>query len=191
MIKRLIEKNGLLAFWRMAQALDRRFRSMVATHAWRKKAIHFGMASIVQDRVFVEDITHISVGKQCLIGSNSQFTTEISTASVTMGSGVQINRDVHIDYTGGLLIGDNVLISEAVVLYTHDHGLDPRSEPISYQKNIAQGAWIGARAILLPNCRIVGESAIIGAGSVVTSDVPPKCIYAGNPARLIRSLEAP
>lgn len=188
MIKGLVERNGLLAFWRLLQALDRRVRSKVATYVWRKKAIRFGVASIVQDRVFVEDLAGISIGNQCLIASCTHFTTESSTGSVTMGSGVQINRDVHIDYTGGLLIGDNVLISEAVVIYTHDHGLDPRSEPISYPKSIGQGVWIGARAILLPNCRVIGEGAIVGAGAVVTSDVPPNCIYAGNPARLIRSV---
>ena len=53
---------------------------------------------------------------------------------------------------------------------------------------IEDGAWIGAGAIILPNV-VVGARSVVGAGSVVTRSVPPGCVVAGNPARLLRRLE--
>ena len=109
---------------------------------------------------------------------------------MSLSDGVQINRDVQLDITGGLTIGDRVLISEGAVIQTHDHGLDPRATPRPKPKWIAADVWIGQRAIVLPGCRRIGEGAIIGAGAVVTRDVAAGTIVAGNPARVISSQRA-
>ena len=97
----------------------------------------------------------------------------------------EINRDVHLDTTGGLSIGSGVLISEGAVIYTHDHGLDPRSAPDGLPKTIGRNVWIGTRAVILPKCQRIGTGAVIGAGAIVTRDVPPFAIVAGNPARVV------
>lgn len=56
-----------------------------------------------------------------------------------------------------------------------------------YKKlTVGHDVWIGANAIILPGCCNIGNGAIIGAGSIVTKDVPPYSIVAGNPARMIR-----
>ena len=59
----------------------------------------------------------------------------------------------------------------------------PPSAPVVIENNV----WIGAKAVILPGVRI-GQRAIIGAGSIVTRDVPAKCVAAGNPARVLRYL---
>ena len=59
----------------------------------------------------------------------------------------------------------------------------PPSAPVIIEDNV----WIGSKAVILPGVRI-GHRSVIGAGSIVTSDVPPKCVAAGNPARVIRYL---
>ena len=61
-------------------------------------------------------------------------------------------------------------------------GEDVPSEPLV----IAGDVWIGARAIILPGCKRIGAHSIIGAGSVVTHDVPDYAIVGGNPAKVIR-----
>jgi acetyltransferase-like isoleucine patch superfamily enzyme len=64
------------------------------------------------------------------------------------------------------------------------HTALPPSKPIVIEDDV----WIGSHVVILPGVRI-GKNAVIGAGSIVTRDIPPRCVAAGNPARVIRQLE--
>jgi maltose O-acetyltransferase len=87
-------------------------------------------------------------------------------------------------------IGNDVAVSyDALVTDSDDHGLEggrPRTAPVT----IGDGAWIGARAIILPGVT-VGRRAVIGAGSIVTRDIPDDSLAAGQPARVLRRLSYP
>lgn len=99
----------------------------------------------------------------------------------------QINTNVVLDFSGGLIVGERTLVSESVIIYTHTHGYLPKSAPAGIKKAIGKDVWIGARAIILPKCQCIGAGAIIAAGSVVATDVPTGAIVAGNPACVIGS----
>ena len=90
-------------------------------------------------------------------------------------------------------IGHNVQIAPMVQLYTALHPLvpDERRSGLESAKPIRIGddVWIGGGAIILPGVS-VGNAAVIGAGSVVTHDVPARTVVAGNPARVIRTIGA-
>jgi acetyltransferase-like isoleucine patch superfamily enzyme len=106
-------------------------------------------------------------------------------AGISIGFGSVINRNVLLDGRSGLRIGDNVSISEGVAIFTLDH--DPNSPTFEEQGapvNIGNRVFIGAQAIILPGVAL-GEGAVVGAGAVVTHDVPPFTIVAGVPARPI------
>ena len=135
--------------------------------------------------VWVMEPSAVEVGANSLIATGVSMSTEISGMMLKISSNVQINSNVMLDHTGGLRIGSNVLISEDVLIYTHDHGLDPRSKPRPLEKIIEDDVWVGARCIVLPSCRSIGRGAVIGAGSILTKDVPEYAICAGNPARVI------
>jgi len=113
--------------------------------------------------------------------------------NVRIGSNCAINHDVFILGQCGIDIGDDVVLSTRVMLI--DASLDPSTfgEPLKRKYNdapicIGRGAWIGAGTIVLPGVT-VGERSVVGAGSVVTRDVPPLSVVAGNPARLIRKID--
>ena len=88
-------------------------------------------------------------------------------------------------------IGDYTLIGPAVQIYTPMHPLDAaqrRQQEFGKPIEIGSDVWIGGGAIILPGVRI-GSRAVIGAGSVVTRDVPDDVFAAGNPCRVIRRLQ--
>jgi maltose O-acetyltransferase len=88
-------------------------------------------------------------------------------------------------------IGDDVQIGPNVQLLTPTHPLEPdarrakweAAEPIAIQGNV----WLGGGVIVLPGVTI-GENTVVGAGSIVTKDLPPNVVAAGNPARVVRSI---
>lgn len=102
-----------------------------------------------------------------------------------LGARVSINAFVHIWAQGGLTIGDDTLIASHVAITTLTHEPSAKSfRETLVLKPIAIGAnvWIGTHAVILPGVTI-GDHAIIGAGAVVTRDVPPGTTVVGVPAR--------
>jgi acetyltransferase-like isoleucine patch superfamily enzyme len=91
---------------------------------------------------------------------------------------------------GGIKIGNNVLIGPYSQLYSVDHGHkgkkpNHRQRSIYSKIIIEDEVWIGANSIILKGVKI-GKGAVIGAGSIVTKNVSPYTIYAGNPAKFIK-----
>lgn len=109
--------------------------------------------------------------------------------SVSIGKNVFINMGCTFMDRGGITIENGALIGPKVNLITENHPEDPEDRRFVYSKPILirKGAWIGAAATVLPGITI-GRNAIVGAGSIVTKDVPDNTIVAGNPARIIRKI---
>ncbi len=115
---------------------------------------------------------------------------------ITLGSRVFVGHGCTFSSGRSITVGNDVLIAAGVRIHDNDgHPLDPerrlRGEKISLEETaevvIENGAWIGAQAIILKGVR-VGQNSIVGAGAVVTSDVPADTIVAGNPARAVKHL---
>lgn len=103
----------------------------------------------------------------------------------------------------GVRIGRYTSIARGVRFFTQNHPMDDLStHPFFYDPRlgivaedvleageirVGSDVWIGANAVITPGCKSIGDGAIVGAGSVVTHDVPPFTVVAGNPARTIRS----
>ncbi len=102
-----------------------------------------------------------------------------------IGSQSQIDRDSILDFSGNLTIEERVVISEAVIIYTHSHGHNPKSEAQKTPLVIADDAWIGSRAIISEGAGRIGRGAIVAAGAVVTKEVGDWKIVGGAPARVI------
>jgi maltose O-acetyltransferase len=118
--------------------------------------------------------------------------------------GYQLGRDVYIAdglivveelaQRGNLIIGDRVSIGPRVTIVTSshpNHSLILPVAPVAFGRvAIDADAWIGAGAIILPGVHI-GRGAVVGAGSVVTADVPSLTVVAGQPAKPLRTLGVP
>lgn len=134
-------------------------------------------------RLFYLKLAGIEIGSETSIAMHCFITG----ANISIGSNTVINRFCYLDGRVRLYIGSNVNISHYVLIQTLTHDpQDPNFVCIEAPVVIMDNAWIGARAIILPGVKI-GEGAVIGAGSVVTKDVDPYSIVAGNPAKHIRN----
>jgi acetyltransferase-like isoleucine patch superfamily enzyme len=113
-------------------------------------------------------------------------------ATITIGQNVGVSGCT-ISAAERIVIDDNVLIGSGCLIADSDfHPIayedrDDTDKTLSAPVHICEGAFIGARSIVLKGVTI-GRGAVIGAGSVVTRDVPPGVIAAGNPARVIRQI---
>lgn len=112
----------------------------------------------------------------------------VRTANVKFGRNVIIMPGCLMMSAGGITIEDDVLIAANVQLISNNHDLEQRNIITCKPVRICRKAWIGAGSTILPGVT-VGENAVVGAGSVVTRDVEPNTIVAGNPARLIREIK--
>lgn len=111
--------------------------------------------------------------------------------NITLGEKVYFNFNCVVLDVARVNIGDNAMFGPAVQIYTATHPIDAteRRTGLESAKPVTIGAdvWVGGGAIICPGVTI-GARSIIGAGSVVTRNIPPDVIAAGNPARVIREL---
>lgn len=115
-------------------------------------------------------------------------------ANILLGERVLFNCNCVVLDVAPVTIGDHTLFGPAVQVYTVTHPLDAglrRTREFAKPIDIGRDVWVGGGgAILCPGVRI-GARSVIGAGSVVTRDIPEGVFAAGNPCRVIRVLEAP
>lgn len=110
--------------------------------------------------------------------------------NITIGRDVFINSGCHFQDQGGIVIGDGSLIGHNVVLATINHDLDPKNNRKNHYAPITIGnhVWIGANVTVVSGVTI-GDWAVVGAGAVVTRDVPPRSVVGGVPARVIKTID--
>lgn len=100
-----------------------------------------------------------------------------------IGEGCEISFSARLDKTNprGIHIGEYTIITLGSIIFSHDNVNNRQLET-----RIGKHCFIGARSIILPGVQ-VGDNSIVGAGSVVVKNVPPRSIVVGNPAHIIRS----
>lgn len=129
---------------------------------------HVGKGVVIKPHVRIKFPWRLSVGNHCWIGQQAWFDNLAMTR-----------------------LGNHVCVSQGVYLCTggHDHRV-PAFDLITRPIEIADGAWVAARALVLPGVTI-GPQAVVAAGSVIHRDVAPGAIVAGNPGKVIGKAESP
>ncbi|WP_284891987.1 acyltransferase [Cobetia amphilecti] len=129
----------------------------------------------------------ITIKESVSIGDCVRIWAEVRTeqSHLSIDNNVQVNKNVLLDITGSLELKENVFISEDSMLYTHNHGHDPRSIPVPSKLVIEENVWIGSKVIILPSVDYIGARSIIGAGTIVSKDVPPDSIVVSQAPRII------
>lgn len=113
-----------------------------------------------------------------------------SGSQIEIGDRSMIGANSLIGSCARVVIGDDVLMGPQVLIYTSNHGIDPdfkiADQPMQCAPvEIGNDVWIGARVTILSGVKI-HDGAVVGAGAVVTKDVPPYAVVGGVPARVIK-----
>ncbi|MCI5130142.1 MAG: acyltransferase [Candidatus Electrothrix sp. EH2] len=142
---------------------------------------------------YLTDDAILKVGKNCTIQNYSFFQLTKPSPKVYIGNNSVIGRYAMITSKNLIRIGNDVLIGAYVQLIDHSHGVKGGKIIREQQAEIGEifigdDVWIGAGAKILMNSHI-GHGAVIGANSVVRSNIPPFAVAAGSPARVVRFRE--
>lgn len=143
---------------------------------------------------------YIRIGKDITIGQQTQLTAwdrfgeQRFSPEIVIGDGCAIGDGAHITAVNRIELGKNVLTGKYVLITDNSHGeadasqldIAPNKRPLVSKGPVVieDNVWIGEKASILPGVRI-GRGAIIGAGAVVTKDVPPGHMALGVPARIV------
>ena len=107
------------------------------------------------------------------------------------GSGIYANFNLTLVDDGHIYVGDKVMFGPNVTISTANHPVEPelRAKGLQYNKDvfIGENSWIAANVVIVPGVR-VGKNTVIGAGSVVTKDIPDGVVAVGNPCRVLREV---
>ncbi|MER7486065.1 sugar O-acetyltransferase [Streptomyces sp. NPDC126497] len=139
-----------------------------------RRALLDGLLGSVGRGVWIEPPLHVAYGRHVHLGDD-----------VYANFGLTLVDDVEV------LVGDRVMFAPHVTVSTTGHPVHPElrrdGSQFSAAVRIEDDVWIGAGAVLLPGVT-VGRGSVVGAGSVVTADVPPMTVVAGTPARVLRPI---
>lgn len=145
-----------------------------------------GMAKKIRCRLcrklFIKTGKRINIGRRAYFGKND----------VTIGNQSRLGDNFRMTNTS-LIMGDNIMMGRDVHIIGGGHNYMKKDVIIALQGNrpktvltIGNDVWIAERVTILSNVKSIGDGAVIGACSVVTHDVPPYAVVAGNPARIIK-----
>ncbi len=152
-----------------------------------------GRNCLIKSGLYYRYPKSITIGNNVVFGAGISLTAEEQqnkgTQYLIIEDGASIGNKCKIDFTGGITIKKDAHVAHEVLISTHDHGFDYKSVPVGKSLEIGEHAFVGNRAMILHNCNKIGKFSVIGAGSVVTKDVPDYAVVAGNPARITKILE--
>lgn len=158
----------------------------------------FGRGSVIQPPVRLTGERWIAVGERVFVGRGSwlQVLGSPDEVAIEIGDGTSIVGDCVLSAASSIRLGKRVLFARNVYIADHMHRYDDTTAAVLDQGitrigpvEVCDGAWLGQNVVVGPNVRI-GVGSVVGANSVVLTDVPDHSVAVGAPARVVRTFGA-
>ncbi|MEY2423467.1 MAG: hypothetical protein QOI95_3534 [Acidimicrobiaceae bacterium] len=178
-----------------------RFRTMTfvgsRVHVRGRRHLHLERGATIERGCRIDALSHdgVHLGPRAKLGSGTIVSSTGHLSKV--GQGLRMGRDsscgewCYFGASGGITIGNDVIMGQYVTFHAQQHEFDDPENPIRLQGTteegieIGDGTWIGAKATFLDGAR-VGPGSVVAAGAVVRGAHPPGAVLAGVPARVVR-----
>jgi acetyltransferase-like isoleucine patch superfamily enzyme len=175
----------------------RRVRSQLGSLRARREMLSRNPGATIHRSVVVRSPERLTVGSGSTVDANTLLHCggldwSPEDGRISIGGNCYVGPNCVLFGAAGIEIADATLIGPGVVITSHQHtfadrGLDIREQPIEFAPVVIErNSWLGANATILPGIR-VGVGSVVGAGAVVTHDVPPWTVVHGVPARVHRA----
>ncbi len=164
----------LLALHNNAKRITRELNATLETEREKRSALARELFASAGEGCYIEPPFYCDYGCNTRVGEN-----------------FYCNYDCVFLDCGKITLGDNVMLGPKVTLYAVGHAIDPEvrrlGQDFPLDITVGSNVWIGGSVVVCPGVKI-GENAVIGAGSVVTKDIPADVVAGGNPCRVIRPI---
>lgn len=145
-----------------------------------------GRGSVIGRGTRIVNFTNVSIGSGCFIQEHVYMRAGAG-GFIRIGNDCAVNSFAKLFGHGGIEIGDRSQLGPACLITTTHHDYRRSDLKAEFRKvTIGKGVWVGANTLILPGITI-GDECVIGAGSVVTRDIPEGSIAVGSPARVLKS----
>ncbi|MFA7329557.1 MAG: acyltransferase [Candidatus Delongbacteria bacterium] len=171
------------ALLELATAALTNLGSRLCTWVWRSNFAACGPGCKILWRPVIRHPGNIRLGAGVVLAPGVVLGSETATGRLELEDSVWIGTHCRIDFSGHVSIGAGSTLSPGVVIYSHSHGLEPRSHPVTCEVRIGRGVWIGSGAVILQSVSEIPDGCVIGAGALVTRSPEPGQIIVGNPGR--------
>lgn len=172
---------------------------MYVLQQYKSQFYHLGENIVCKEGIVIEGIDKMSIGDNVKLMPNvtllvnPYFENDKQDVKVSIGDRSFVGRNVIIESFNQVVVEEDVLIGPRVYISDSQHTYSNPQLPIHYQPSksmsnrlvVKRGGWIGTGAVLVGGITI-GYGSVIGANSVVTSDVPSHCVVFGNPSTVLR-----
>lgn len=153
------------------------------SYRWIRRCV--GRGTVVGEGTVMVNSANIAIGSNCLLQDRVYLRAGID-GHIVLDEGAALNSFVQMYGHGGIHIGKNSQVGPNTVLTTTGHDYVSGNLESEYSAiRIGERVWIGANCTILGGVTI-GDQAVIGAGAVVTKDIPARCVAVGVPARVVR-----
>ena len=180
------EKNSVRDKWVEEYFANRRFLNKWSSYKYET-------TQRLQEKKLNAYRKRYNIGTHCHIEHDVLFERHhYLQGTLIIGNHVNLAKHVYIDYSGEVIIEDNVKLASGITIESHHRDLEAyvqgKDVNIPTKLLICENAYIGTGATILDSCNYIGKNARIGAGAVVTKDIPDNAVAVGVPAKVIKIL---
>ena len=170
--------------WYREYVKDRRFQIKYTTKRWEK-------SKRLRKKRRIAYKQRYNMGEDCRVQYDVDLNREhFLEGSIKTGDHVLFSKHVFIDYSGEVVFDDGVKLANGVIIETHYRDMEAyergKDVNVPTKLHICEKAYIGSRAMIMSSCHYIGKHARVGAGAVVTKDVPDYATVVGVPAKVIK-----